>query len=169
MVSSGAVILTFLGWLLLLMHRFVRVRYAIAIIAIVPITYPLIRIAFPGAITVNVSEESISGGSGIEERQRSMAFRVRNEELLLERWKLRPMLGWTGWHYHKTATEAVPDSLWILSLAKHGLLGWGLTTVTLLLPAVELFSERGEFIGGERHCVHCNCSSCVDVCSRLSC
>ncbi|MBL8820394.1 MAG: hypothetical protein JNL58_30500 [Planctomyces sp.] len=167
MFSTGAILLMFAGWMLLLISKVPRTYYVFALLSLIPVVYPLVRIVFPGVVQVEVSEEFRPSGSGFEERERSLAFRVRNEELLLERWRLRPLLGWTPWHYYKTTTQVVPDSLWILSLAKHGLLGWGFTTATLILPAIAVL--RGRVTTGKHFDCQCGVIAIVTLMYALDC
>ena len=66
--------------------------------------------------------------TGSEERVGSLSFRLYNENLLVEKARLRLVFGWAGYQRSFVTDEqgrfiSVPDGMWILTLGKNGLFG----------------------------------------------
>lgn len=63
-----------------------------------------------------------------EERAASLDYRIRAEELLLERAKERPVFGWGTWGRNRATDETgrdlvATDGLWIIFVGSYGLVG----------------------------------------------
>jgi hypothetical protein len=64
-----------------------------------------------------------------EERAGSLAFRIKNENMLVQKALQQPLFGWGGWKRSficaKTTGEtvSVPDGLWIIAFGQNGLFG----------------------------------------------
>jgi O-antigen ligase len=111
----------------------VKVSVAAAILTIVMI-YPTLRIfdVFPTTALTNAAV-LVS-----DDRAQSLEYRFRNEDLLMERIRQRPIAGWGG--YSRSSTYAayskklltVPDGYWLVRMASGGVLG--------ILPVFAVFS-----------------------------
>lgn len=112
-------------------------------LALVVITYPLLR----GAHLIPVEDILNFAISLNQERGESLAFRIRNEELLLARAELHPFFGWGGYGrnmLHDPVTgqiSVIADGGWIITLGVNGWTGYiskfGLLVVPLLMIARE--------------------------------
>ena len=80
-----------------------------------------------------------------EDRQRSLNFRFKNEDVLLERANERPLFGWGGWGRARVYDEegrkaSVTDGLWIIIFGEGGwvryLVQFGLLTLPVILLAL---------------------------------
>ena len=74
-----------------------------------------------------------------DERAESLAFRVKNENVLIEKALQQPTFGWGGWRRSFIRNDqgvavSVPDGLWILAFGQNGLFGLAFLSLTLLLP-----------------------------------
>lgn len=74
-----------------------------------------------------------------EERSESLAFRIKNENVLVNKALEQPIFGWAGWKRSFVFNSAgvptsVPDGLWIIALGQNGVFGLSALTLTLLLP-----------------------------------
>jgi hypothetical protein len=74
-----------------------------------------------------------------EERAESLAFRLANEEVLMEKAFEAPTFGWAGWGRNLTLDKngfplTVPDSLWIIALGERGYPGLVALWLAMLLP-----------------------------------
>jgi hypothetical protein len=77
------------------------------------------------------------------ERADSLAYRVRHEDMFLERAALKPITGWGGWsrsrvHDPETGADiSVADGAWIIFLGKRGWIGYiayfGMLGIPILL------------------------------------
>ena len=68
---------------------------------------------------------------------------MENENILAEKAIKKPLFGWGGWGRSRVHNEegediTVTDGLWIIILGKHGLVGLGLFSLSLLLPIANL-------------------------------
>jgi len=102
-----------------------RTASAVALVMCATVlTYPLLRAAdaFPTA-TILEGVRRVS-----YERAQSLDFRFRNEDVLLERARLRPWLGWGSWGRPRVCDAdgrdlAVTDGAWIITLGNRGAVG----------------------------------------------
>jgi hypothetical protein len=74
-----------------------------------------------------------------EERSESLAFRIKNENVLIGKALEQPIFGWAGWKRSfifnaNGVAVSVPDGLWIVAFGQNGLFGLFALTLTLLLP-----------------------------------
>lgn len=81
-----------------------------------------------------------------KDRAESFAFRLLNEDKLLEKVHLRPWLGWAGWGRARLYNDdgddmTVTDGLWIVSLGDRGLVGLLSLGALLLLPAARFLAR----------------------------
>ncbi|MFV0512331.1 MAG: hypothetical protein ACK5MY_01665 [Jhaorihella sp.] len=121
-----------------------QVRLAI-MVAIVAVIYPMLR---NGGL---IPTEAILEQARLinPERAESLAFRLNNEELLLERAAEKPWFGWGGWGrnlVHDLETGeilTIPDGRWIIAFGAFGWVGYlaemGLLALPLLLVGHRIF------------------------------
>lgn len=112
-----------------------------AIIAGMVLVYPMLR----GAGIVPV-ESVIEFTEGIDaERAGSLAYRVENENILLEKANERPLFGWGGWGRNRVFDQegndiSTTDGYWVMSIGTGGWIGYigefGLLTIPLIFMAL---------------------------------
>lgn len=150
--SAGPLIYTLASApLVLLAPGRVQVLVA-AVLAVVVIGYPILR----GLHLVPVDAIIDLARMADPDRAHSFAFRVNNEELLLNRAAERPLFGWGGYGrnlLHDPITGRVltiADGAWIIVLGIYGWLGYiaefGLLVLPLLLLAREVVGHRAAAI-----------------------
>ncbi|MEQ9407455.1 MAG: hypothetical protein RIK87_06990 [Fuerstiella sp.] len=154
-VSTGAIILTAIGWLTILASRLKIARVLILALAVLPVAYPVLRMTNPGQVVVEQETEN----SEFAARIASLRTRIVSEDRFLEHWKTQPLLGWTSRYYLDTAQEAIPDSLWIQILCKFGLAGWSCLTIGLLLPILQVY--RGGLNAEDKNSSHAILAFCA--------
>lgn len=106
-----------------------RARWQIALAMVfgtLAVTWPMLRHFDVVPIDAIVARaEAIN-----PDRAQSLAFRVNNEEQLLERAKEKWLFGWGGWgrnlvrHPETGAIETIPDGRWILTFGTYGWVGY---------------------------------------------
>lgn len=112
-----------------------------AIFSAMLLLYPMLR----GTGLVPV-ERIVSIATEIDEqRGRSLLFRLKNEEILLERASQKPLAGWGGqgrWLVlgdENGGKSSIPDGRWIITIGQYGWLGYltefGLLTLSILAIA----------------------------------
>jgi hypothetical protein len=111
-----------------------------------------LAISYPAAKVLHIVPEqqiiALAENAGTE-RAESLAFRIDNENLLLDRAMERPLFGWGSWGRNQLIDESsgqvvtVVDGRWILLIGSLGLLGFLAEFGLLLLPiAVLYFKDR---------------------------
>jgi hypothetical protein len=143
--STGALALGVIGLAVLAAGWLLRTRGPLALLLCVAPVYVAARTS--GEWNPRESVDLVAAAVG-PERADSLDFRLRNEEVLVDRALERPLVGWGGWGrwhvvdpYGKVLTVA--DGLWVIALGERGLLGLvTLGFVLLLPPAVALASRR---------------------------
>lgn len=141
--SAGPVIYALiLVPLVIVVPRRLQVLVALAMVMIV-ITYPLLR----GLHLIPI-DRIMEFASGLnEERGQSLAFRINNEELLLDRAQERPWFGWGGYGrnlLHDAFTgqiNVIADGGWIITLGTFGWAGYVAEFGLLVLPVVLIARE----------------------------
>jgi len=120
--SLGALVITLLVLPLILLLRPRTQLLVAACVAGVVMTYPLLR-----AADLIPTERAVAIAESIDPaRARSLDFRLRNEDILLEKASERPVFGWGGWSRNRVFNEAgrdlsVTDGEWVIHL---GIGGW---------------------------------------------
>jgi hypothetical protein len=137
--------------LILLVSRRWQVMFAAVMVAVV-IAYPLLR----GLHLVPVDDILNFAMSVNEDRGRSLAFRIRSEELLLVRAEERPLFGWGNYGrgmLHDPMTgqiNVIADGGWIIILGMFGWFGYigmfGLLTLPVALMAREAWRQPSDAI-----------------------
>ena len=136
--STGAVILLAVGIGVLEATRLLRRPLLILVLIAVPPAFVVARVSgWDGQLLVE--------GAGLidAERAQSVAYRISNEQLLVDKAAQRPWLGWGRWGrsrvYDEEGTDiSVTDSLWVIALGVTGILGLASLALLLLLPVVLL-------------------------------
>jgi hypothetical protein len=138
--SMGALVLLLVGVFVLMGTRYGKTRAFVAVLACAPILYFALRIpAIWSGAELTQAAAAIS-----PERAKSLQFRLTNEDMLLDRAMLHPLLGWGGWGRARVRDTqgrdiSVTDGLWIIALGNNGLLGLGALSVALVIPILGLF------------------------------
>ncbi|MFY3745934.1 hypothetical protein ACOQFB_18630 [Anaeromyxobacter sp. Red801] len=139
--STGAIILLAAGIGILEGTRWLRRPALVLAVTLLPVAFVAARLSgWTGA-------EVISGAERIQpERADSLAFRVRNEQMLIEKAMEHPGLGWGRFGRSRVYDEdgrdvSVTDSLWVILLGTMGLVGL-LSVATLLLAPTLLLLGR---------------------------
>lgn len=120
-----------------------------AVLGVMVMAYPLLR----GAGLVPLEDIVALARSISAERAESLAFRVQNEELLLNRAAERIWFGWGGYArglIHDPVTgrvQTIADGLWVITMGARGWTGYvaefGLLVVPLLMLAREAWARGG--------------------------
>lgn len=135
--------------LLIFTSRRTQVTVAMVMASIV-IAYPLLR----GLHLVPI-DDLVNFALGVNaERGQSLAFRVTNEELLLNRAAERPLFGWGGYGRNllhdpvRGTISIIADGGWIITLGTYGWLGYitefGLLALPLFLLARESWHMKSD-------------------------
>lgn len=119
-----------------------------AVLAVIVVSYPLSR----GLHLVPVDRIVAAATEVDPERGGSLAFRIDNEERLLDHAAEKPLFGWGGYNRNMIhdpvtgRTLTVADGAWIITLSIYGWLGYiaefGLLALPLLLLAREALASR---------------------------
>ena len=133
--SKYAVLLLGAGMIALFGTKLIRNKAIIVCMLLVPLLYTGLR------ATGQVTGESIVAMANSmfgEERAKSAALRLGNENPLAARAMEKPVFGWGGWGASRVQDEQgkdlITDSLWIITLGKYGWVGLAALMGVLLLP-----------------------------------
>ncbi|MBC9248529.1 hypothetical protein H4P12_17850 [Paracoccus sp. 11-3] len=114
---------------------------AAAIFAGIVLVYPMLR----GANVIPVQQIVNIAADINAERAGSLSFRLKNEDLLLERANERPLFGWGLWGRNRVYDEtgqdiSTTDGYWVMSIGTSGWIGYlaefGLLTLPLIFLAL---------------------------------
>lgn len=113
------------------------------VVATVFVGYPVLKQSglSPDGYVVTISE-SIS-----TQRASSLAFRLRNEELFLNRALEKPFFGWGGWSRGRVFDNqgrdlTTADGTWVLVLGQRGWVGYIAFFGLIILPVLYLWRTR---------------------------
>lgn len=92
-----------------------------------------------------------------KDRADSLAFRLENENLLVEKALEHPLFGWGGWGRARVHDDAgkdisVTDGLWIITLGDRGLVGLTALYLAMLLPVVRFLWVYPPRVWGQPAC-----------------
>ncbi|MDO5631050.1 MAG: hypothetical protein Q4G22_04355 [Paracoccus sp. (in: a-proteobacteria)] len=116
---------------------------AAALIGLFILTFPMMRSA--GLVPLDTVLEW--SGKINEQRADSLAYRIRNEDMLLEKANERPLFGWGSWGRNRVRDQvtgqdiSVTDGGWIITLGTSGWVGY-LSYYGLLIVPVALLARR---------------------------
>lgn len=119
--SLGALLIMLISLPVLYLIRTRGALIFAAIFAGIVLSYPMLR----GADAVPVAQLTQIAEDIDPARARSFAFRLENEDLLLEKARQRPIFGWGGWSRSHIFDErgrdvAVTDGYWIILFGEGG-------------------------------------------------
>lgn len=140
--SLGSLVLMFAAVGAMLLSRWLRVGLLVWFMMLIPLVYPLARStdAFSGKSIVSIAE-SVS-----KDRAASLDFRLRNEDILVDKALQRPLVGWGRWGRARVYDErgqdiSTTDGLWIIYLGSTGWIGLGSLTLMMLAPGALVMLE----------------------------
>jgi hypothetical protein len=138
--SAGAILLLLLALAVVAGTQMLRSPWPLLLLTLVPVGYSAGRMTgtWDGRVMVDAAA-SLSA-----DRARSIAYRLDNEDLLIEKALTRPLLGWAGWGRSRVQREGgkvtVTDGYWILNMGRNGFVGLITSSLLYLLPAWLLIS-----------------------------
>lgn len=136
--SFGALVLMIIGGVLIPVVARFRIVMPMICLCVLPSLYMAARgSGWWDAENLIAASLAISN----EERSESLAFRIKNENVLIGKALERPVFGWAGWKRSfifnaNGVAVSVPDGLWVVAFGQNGLFGLCALTLTLLLPQV---------------------------------
>ena len=136
--SFGALVLMIIGGVLIPVVARFRIVMPMICLCVLPSVYMAARgSGWWDAENLIAASLAISN----EERSESLAFRIKNENVLIGKALERPVFGWAGWKRSfifnaNGVAVSVPDGLWVVAFGQNGLFGLCALTLTLLLPQV---------------------------------
>lgn len=143
--SLGAVILTVILGPIVALLRARRIAMVSAVACVILLFYPAVR----GAGLVPTVMIADLAGSFSADREGSLAFRLINEDQLLQRAAAKPMFGWGSWGRNRIFSAddgkdlSVTDGTWIITLGTWGWVGYIAMFGLLCFGAIRLFWRRG--------------------------
>ena len=136
--SAGALILLVAGAGVLAAIHLLRSPLPLIALAVIPLVYIGVR-----APSLWDGQEAIDAAAVVfsEKRASSLAFRLDNEQLLIDKAMEAPVLGWGRWGRYRVYDESgddisTTDGLWVISLGKYGLLGLAGLLGAMILPGI---------------------------------
>ena len=141
--SLGAALLMAVGMFLLVSTHYLRSAILVGMLLLIPPTYIGLRTTgvWDGSQAIQFVE-SIS-----EPRAYSLATRIRNEDLLINRALERPIIGWGRWGDNRVLDDSgkdisITDGFWILTLGRYGIAGLVLAFSALMIASVRIWHLR---------------------------
>ena len=122
--STGSIMLLAIGVVALLASRIIENRLPLVILMCLPVLYVGTR-----ATDVWSAEGLINWAKKIStDRAASLEYRIDNEDILSEKAREKPILGWGGWGrsrvYDKTGEDiSITDGMWIIVFGQYGIVG----------------------------------------------
>lgn len=139
--AMGGLVLLVAGMGVLTLTRFPRTRLAVLFLIVAAPIYMMVR-----ATGQDSGDRLVEMARQVSEtRAQSLAFRLRNENLLAAKALQQPWFGWGGWdRSHVFDPDSgrdltIVDGLWIIMLGEHGLVGLAALTLMVLGSATLLW------------------------------
>ncbi|MEX0744870.1 MAG: glycosyltransferase, partial [Phycisphaeraceae bacterium] len=141
--STGAVVLLVIGGAALLVAERWRSAWPLTALAMAPPIYVFSRLG-----QTHLAERLVQVAESIfgPNRAASLAYRIYNEEALMQRAFEAPLFGWRGWNLAREVRPGlephempVAESMWILAFGQNGLVGLVTFLVLMVLPPILLF------------------------------
>lgn len=143
--STGALVLGVLGAAVLVLCRITRWPVAVAVLTCAAPLYVAARTdwGWDGQDLIAFVERNID-----EDRAASLAYRLKNEDVLVEKALRRPLVGWGGWGrarvYDADGRDvSVTDGLWVITFGERGFLGLTALGLVILLPVARMIARHG--------------------------
>lgn len=141
--SMGALALGTLGAVALTLSRGFRSAVLLALLLFLPPIYIGVRASgtWTGEDFVAWLGETVS-----QERAESLSFRLKNENLLVDKALERPAFGWGGWGRSRVYDIwgndiSVTDGGWIIALGERGWFGLAAWVIAMLLPTARFLRD----------------------------
>jgi hypothetical protein len=122
--SKGALLLLVIGLGALYATKAMRMKAVMVLVLLSPLAYMYVRSTgiITGERLIHVAQDLFG-----EERAKSLAFRLDNENLLAKKAMEQPWFGWGGWDRSAVTNDegrnCTTDSLFIITLGKAGWVG----------------------------------------------
>jgi hypothetical protein len=112
-------------------------------LSVIIVTYPVVR----GTNIVPIDRIVDAAASISQERAASLEYRLRNEELVLDRNKLKPITGWGNWSRGRVHDEngndlTVVEGWWIQAIMEWGWIGYVSLFGIVVSPVFMLYFIR---------------------------
>lgn len=134
--SSGALMLFFFAMGVFLASKFLKTSLPFFLLMALPLLYMNLRATgvWDGQSLIDAAERA----TGSAERAESLAYRIHNETMLVEKARERQLFGWSGYRRSFVTNDegeyiSVPDGMWILTFGKNGLFGLTALAAAILL------------------------------------
>ena len=135
--NLGAIALLLVGIVSLFLLTRTRVRWPLLLLMLVAPIYVIARStgSWSGAQITELA------GAIHDSKAQSYAFRVANENILIEKALQHPYLGWGGWNRSRVfdpesgADVSITDGLWVIALGCNGFVGLVSVFLALQFPA----------------------------------
>jgi len=133
--SAGALAFLFLGLGILSLIHWTKSPVWVLILAMLPPVYMYVRVK-----NLWTGETLVARLMKVDERgARSVAIRLKNERLFVDKAMQHPVYGWAGWNRFNVVDDqnriiGIPDGLWVIALGHYGLIGLISLTTALTLP-----------------------------------
>ncbi len=139
--SVGALVLLAAGLGALEATKQLRTRALVVALAVAPLAYIGLRTTdiWTGASMVEAAR-AIAG----DDRAASLNFRLKNEDVLIQRALQQPVFGWGGWGRNRpegAGDTIVTDGMWVIALGQNGVVGLTLMLAVVLWPALRFASR----------------------------
>jgi hypothetical protein len=139
---TGALGLLAIGLAVLTAYRSMRSPWPVAGVALLSVVYIGVRSAgmYDGSHVVAAASELVG-----EERAVSLDFRLKNEDMLVERALQMPIFGWGGFGRNRVYDEygkdlTITDGFWIITLGNFGFVGLcSVYAMFLVVPTLVAF------------------------------
>jgi hypothetical protein len=140
--SYGALALLVLGIGSLVASYSLRTRSILIVLLLLPPIYCVTR-----SIGVFDGQGLVVAAAGVDlERAESLAFRLSNEDLLMDKALQRPLFGWGGWGRARVYDwqgddVSTADGQWIIALGDRGMFGLVMFLCAILTPAIRTLAH----------------------------
>ena len=140
--ALGGVVITMAGIGVLSMIRWPSTKLGVLALILAPPAYMYARTSgWQGDELVSAAEIYS------QDRASSLAYRLKVENLMTEKARRRPVLGWAGWNrshvydLNSGRDLVLLDGLWIIMLGEYGLVGLSALMGMILIPAFVLYKR----------------------------
>lgn len=142
--STGAIILFVYAFMAVYSVQQFKTKVVVILLLLMPLFYLGGRTFsdWDPNILVQWAEKSIN-----KERAQSLAFRIENEEMIVNKAKLRPIFGWADWGRWRIYNDdgediTISDSLWAIIFGRNGYVGLFSLYIVLMSPLVIMIFKQ---------------------------